>query len=320
MKLITELNLPEYPFQLDHNKGIVMMGSCFTDNIGAILDRLLFRVLVNPFGVTYNPLSIIAQVESLLAGKKLTPGDLRKHDGKWFSFLHSTKFSSPDQKQALDLINTYLQAGNIALKKAEFLVLTWGSAWAFHHQEDGRVVSNCHKIPAAEFERKKLSTKEIISAYERFLPSLFERNPNLKIIYTISPVRHWKDGAHGNQLSKASLLLAGDALQDSYPDRFFYFPSYELVMDELRDYRYYTDDMLHISEQASRYIWDKFASVLVSPSSHQVIESIEPLLKLIEHRSIGRDKTDVTKQQEKINNLLNNLKTKYPSVNWSKFV
>jgi len=244
--------------------------------------------------------------------------DLSLHNDLWFSFDHYTGFSSPDREMALDNINRAFSAAKEHIKKAGILIMTWGTAWVYTYNKTGQAVCNCHKIPAKEFTRTQLSTREIIAAYESFLPDLFKFNPKLKIINTVSPVRHWKDGAHGNQLSKATLLLAGDALQKKYPDQFFYFPSYEIVMDELRDYRYYADDMIHTSDKTTAYIWEKFQQVLVSEQSTEIISELEPLLKMIEHRPLNNSQEVLEKHTFRIDEKIQKLKTKYSGLNWDK--
>jgi len=284
MKLITELDLPEYPFRIDHRATSLFMGSCFTENIGRLLERWKFPININPFGVTYNPASLGRQLKALMLKEAYVAEDLHLHNGRWLSFDHYTGFSSTMQKECLEGINQSFLHAKKELQKAKILVITWGTAWVYQYKPTGSVVCNCHKIPAGQFTRSRLSVKEIITLYNHLLPQLFNHNPDLKILLTISPVRHWKDGAHGNQLSKASLLLASEALEQQFPGKIFYFPSYEITMDELRDYRYYADDMLHLNPLATRYIWEKFQSVLVSVESRQIINDLEPLIRLEEHR------------------------------------
>lgn len=228
MKLITEVALPEYPFSLDHQTPVLMMGSCFTENIGRQLERYLFPVCINPFGVTYNPLSVKKGLEALIHKEAYVAEDLNLHKGLWFSFDHYTGFSSPDRDEALSRINRSFTYAKEFLKRADVLILTWGTSWVYRYRETGQVVCNCHKIPEGEFTRAQLSTREIIAAYEALLPQLFEYNRKLKLIHTVSPVRHWKDGAHGNQLSKATLMLAGDALGRCSPCRISIFPPMNL--------------------------------------------------------------------------------------------
>lgn len=314
MKLITEVALPDYTFALDHQTPVLMMGSCFTENIGRQLERYLLPVCINPFGVTYNPLSVKKGLEALIHKEAYKVEDLNLHNDLWFSFDHYTGFSSPDRDMALEQINSSFSSAKELLKKAGILILTWGTSWVYSFNKTGQVVCNCHKIPSKEFTRKQLSTREIIAAYESFLPELFEFNPALKIIHTVSPVRHWKDGAHGNQLSKATLLLAGEALRNKYTHQFFYFPSYEIVMDELRDYRFYAEDMIHTSKQTSSYIWEKFLKVLVSELSSEIIKDLDPLLKMAEHRPLSSSRARQLKMNEQLRERLNQLKIKYPEL------
>jgi len=318
MKLLTEVSLPDYPFALNHRSPILMMGSCFTENIGRLMERYLFPVSINPFGVTYNPLSVKRGLEALMQKEAYTAADLDQYKDLWFSFDHATKFSSPDQANTLLDINQAFQEAKEALKKAETLILTWGTSWVYRYKKTGKVVCNCHKIPAREFTRNRLNTHEIVAAYDSLLPELFTFNKHLKIIHTVSPVRHWKDGAHGNQLSKAALLLAGEALQEKFPKQYFYFPSYEIVMDELRDYRFYAENMLHTSDQATRYIWEKFQGALIEERSMEIIVEVEASRKILEHRPMnpegGADKLSQSRMQEKLKKARN----VYPEVDWGK--
>lgn len=318
MKLLTEVSLPDYPFSLNHRSQVLMMGSCFTENIGRLMERYLFPVCINPFGVTYNPLSVKRGLEALMNKEAYGAEDMDQYNNLWFSFDHYTGFSSPDQDAALEMINHSFNEAKEALLKADTLILTWGTSWVYRYKKTGQVVCNCHKIPAREFTRTRLTSTEIVKTYESLLPELFELNKDLKIIHTISPVRHWKDGAHGNQLSKAALLIAGDALQEKFPKQFFYFPSYEIVMDELRDYRFYAEDMLHTSEQATRYIWEKFQGALIESGSREIIGEVEALHKLMEHRPLKVEgeaaRVNETRKKEK----LELAKKRYPDLDWGK--
>ena len=319
MKLITEVAFPEYPFRLDHQTPVLLMGSCFTENIGRQLDRYRFPICINPFGVTYNPLSVQKGLEALIHKKAYGEQDLNFHDDQWFSFDHYTGFSSSNQDEALEKINRSLDSAKGILKEAGTLILTWGTSWVYSYNKTGQVVCNCHKIPAKEFTRMQLTPGEIVTAYESLLHQLSEFNNDLKILYTISPVRHWKDGAHGNQLSKASLLLAGDELQKRFPAQFFYFPSYEIVMDELRDYRFYAQDMIHTSDQTTLYIWEKFQQVLINESSAEIIRDLEPLLKMLEHRPMNMGSKSHRKMEDLLQEKLNYFKTKYPELNLDNY-
>jgi hypothetical protein len=187
MKLLTEVSLPEYPFSLNHRSQVLMMGSCFTENIGRLLERYLFPVCINPFGVTYNPLSVKKGLEALLHKDAYQAEDLDRHNGQWLSFDHDTSFSSTDRDKCLDKINRSFQEAKEQLKQARILILTWGTSWVYRYRASGEVVCNCHKIPEREFTRSRLTPREIITAYESLLPGLFAFNKQLKILHTVSP-------------------------------------------------------------------------------------------------------------------------------------
>jgi len=318
MKLITEVALPDYPFSINHQNSIFMMGSCFTENVGQLLKKYLFPICINPFGITYNPLSVKKGLETLISREAYKAEDLDQHQDLWLSFDHDTGFSTTEPQKTLEKINLAFRKGKEMLKNADYLFITWGTAWVFRERSGEQVVNNCHKIPAAQFKRFRLSTKEIIQVYEDFLPGLFQFNPKLRIILTVSPVRHWKDGAHGNQLSKATLLLAGEALRESFPEKVFYFPSYEIMMDELRDYRFYASDLLHTSDQAINYIWERFDRAFLGERSRKIIGDLESLLKMLQHRPMNKESTAYTNMLKTREGKRLDLMNKYPDLNWEK--
>ena len=319
MKLITEVQIPEYPFRLDHQTATLMMGSCFTEEVGRFLERYLFPVCINPFGVTYNPLSLLGGLKALIEKEDYAEGDLDHHNGQWFSFDHYTLFSNPDREKALEGINQQFQKAKGFLEHASLLALTWGTAWVYRYRKTDRVVNNCHKIPAREFTRSRLTPRQIIEAYEPYLTSLFSYQPGLKILFTVSPVRHWKDGAHGNQLSKSVLMLAAEALQQTFPENCFYFPSYEIVMDELRDYRFFGTDLVHTNELATNYIWEKFSNALIHEKSHQIIRELEPLLKFRGHRPLQTEGSAYEQMFHRMNELMRELQNRYPDLAWGNW-
>jgi hypothetical protein len=261
-------------------------------------------------------LSVLGGLKALLEKEGYTAGDLDHHNGQWFSFDHYTRFSNPDREKALQGINLQFHQAKRFLETTSLLILTWGTAWVYRLGSTDRVVNNCHKIPAREFTRSRLTPRQVIEAYEPFLHSLFSNRPDLKVLFTVSPVRHWKDGAHGNQLSKAVLLLATEALLHSFPGQCYYFPSYEIVMDELRDYRFFGADMVHTNELATRYIWEKFGSALIHAESHNIIRELEPLLKWRAHRPLHSEGSAHAQMVKRMNQLEQSLHNKFPDLAW----
>ena len=286
-KFHTLVDIPVFGSQSGYSKKNMFLGSCFTENIGIRMAALKYNVDVNPFGILYNPVSVANGLHILLDKKVFTAEDLIKADGLWHSFFHHGRFSSPNINEVLQVINHRIEYSAEFLQTTDFLFITFGTAWIYKYKKNGQTVSNCHKIPASEFERVRLSVDEIVQEFKELLGKLRKINPSLQVVFTVSPIRHWKDGAVENQRSKAVLLLAIDKLNnESEPGFCTYFPSYEIVMDELRDYRYYAPDMLHISEVAIDYIWEKFESALIDAESRLIANKVGKIIKAAKHKPL----------------------------------
>lgn len=274
---------PRLP-ELTYQDAWLMIGSCFAENIGNRLLQSRFRATVNPTGIVYNPLAMARVLELLLQERRLVADDLwQTGSGIWGSPWHHGRFSDADPERCLQRINESLAQGSRALRQARVLCITWGTAWAYTHIERNVVVANCHKLPEKAFRRERLTVEEIVACYRPLLQRIRAENPGVAILFTVSPIRHWKEGAHGNQLSKATLLLAIDRLRQEFPET-AYFPAYELVLDELRDYRFYGPDMLHLSETAVDYIWEKFSGVFFSPETRETMRQVQRIEKGLSHR------------------------------------
>ncbi len=268
-----------------YHSSFLILGSCFAENIGNKLRRLKFDAILNPFGIIYNPLTIAQSIDRIISGKAYTSKDLMFHDGLWISLDHHGRFSHPDANIVLQQINYELFAAYEQIQKANYLMITFGTAWAYHFKDSRRVVANCHKIPSSEFERTRLEINEICSVWEKTIASLKTLNPNLNFLFTVSPIRHLRDGAHENQLSKSVLLLAVDSLCKRIPNT-AYFPAYELLLDELRDYRFYDEDMIHPNHMAVNYIWERFCNDFFGEEDREYMKQIDDLLKAVEHRPL----------------------------------
>jgi lysophospholipase L1-like esterase len=288
-KFQTEVDIPEFPWKTGYQKSTIFLGSCFTENVGNRMAALKYDVDVNPFGILYNPVSVAHALEFLLGEKRFSKDDLIHHDGLWHSFFHHGRFSSADADQALKNINDRIETSSQILKKAEFLFITFGTAWVYEYLPTQQTVSNCHKIPAKEFRRFRLTVDEISKKYEEIIQKIREVNPDVKIIFTVSPIRHWKDGAIENQRSKATLLLAIDQIIKSQNnENCGYFPAYEIVMDELRDYRFYTEDMIHLTDVAIKHIWNKFQNAWIDEDSIKTSEEVQKIINAVNHKPFNK--------------------------------
>ena len=271
--LTTPVPAPKLPFRIDFATGIVSLGSCFSDEVGSRLDEGGFHIKVNPFGTLYNPASIAEALQRVLDDRPIVMDDLVKHEDLWHSWYHHGSFSRSTPGATLMTCNSRLHQAHRALKEADLLMITFGSAWIFE-REGGKVVANCHKLPAQMFERRRMTVEEIVALWQPLLQKLQTYYPTLQVLFSVSPIRHMADGAHGNQLSKATLLLAIDQLMHSDnqalgQSSIHYFPAYEIVLDELRDYRFYGPDMAHPSDLAVEIVWERFQQATMVPAVRQ---------------------------------------------------
>ncbi|HSH50672.1 MAG TPA: GSCFA domain-containing protein [Bacteroidales bacterium] len=303
--------------KITYHTSLLFMGSCFTENIGNKMQALKFPVMINPFGVLYNPASVRKGLEILIDQKVFTPGDLGFFNEQWFSFYHDTQFSHPDREKCLDKINASIKLAASHLRKSKYLIITFGTAWIYKYLRTEKIVSNCHKIPSKEFERVKLGVEDIFVEWAKFINRLNELNRNLKIIFTVSPVRHWKDGAVQNHLSKSTLILAIYQLIKIFKN-VEYFPSYEIMMDDLRDYRFYADDMLHPSNEAIEYIWDQFAETYFNEDTKGVIQDIYKIVLAKNHRPLNPETEQHKKFLKAQIKQITKLSKEYPFVDLSE--
>lgn len=285
MEFRTEITPAASRHTISHQDKILLIGSCFTEHIGSWLEELFFDVCLNPSGIVYNPESAAYTLERLLSGKSYGPEELFQTHGIYHSFDHHSRFSSASAEEMLMRINESQRAAADYLLRSKYLLVTFGTSWIYRLKENGAVVSNCHKLPEKLFERQRLSENDIVSRWESLIQKIRESNPQIRILFTVSPIRHIKDTLHGNQLSKAVLLLAIDRLC-AENEECEYFPSYELLMDDLRDYRFYKEDMVHPSETAVRYIRDKFADTYFTPATRKLIKECIKIQKALTHRPL----------------------------------
>ncbi|WP_148371820.1 GSCFA domain-containing protein [Bacteroides bouchesdurhonensis] len=318
MDFQTKVELPTGMPPVTHAGQILLMGSCFAENMGLQLMENKFKIDVNPFGILYNPLSVLAALIEVLKGKEYQQDDLFVYKDYWHSPMHHGSFSASTQEETLRNINARLQQAHQSIHELDWLILTFGTAYVYEQKGTGKVVSNCHKQPESYFTRRLLSVDEIVSEYVSLIASMTARNSNLKILFTVSPIRHIRDGLHANQLSKATLLLAIARLQQQFPEHVFYFPSYEIVLDELRDYRFYADDMLHPSSLTVRYLWERFSEVFFSMETKQIIMAVKDICQDLAHKPFHPRSEAYQRFLGQIVLKIERLNRKYPYLDFQK--
>lgn len=305
MQFTTPVNIKPNK-SINHNSRIVMLGSCFAENIGKKLIECGFNVVMNPMGILYNPISIHKALERIIEGREFTTDELFYHNGLWASFMHHGSFSHSDKSEALKIMNERLLEAHHQLKNATHLIITFGSSEVYEH--NGQVVANCHKLPARHFTHRLLSTNEITTPYYSLFPTPYSLLP----IFTISPVRYLGEGAHHGQINKATLLLATDQIcRETGAD---YFPSYEIMMDELRDYRYYATDMIHPSDMAIDYIFERFTTTYLTEEAIRTAEEIKKIKKSLSHRPLHPDSEEYQKFKKKLSQQIDMITEKYPNI------
>ncbi|MCU0473940.1 MAG: GSCFA domain-containing protein [Bacteroidales bacterium] len=283
MEFRTTFRIPPSSSKITYNDPVMFIGSCFATSIGKQFEAGHMPVMINPSGTVYNPVSVSNTLQTITSGKIYKKEDLHYYNGLWLSFDHYTDFSSEDAEQTISKINNQTGIAGKFLAGAHFLFITFGTARVFRWNRTGKIVSNCHKIPAAEFTHELLSVNDAVSLWNDQLQRLHSLYPALKVVFTISPVRHWKDSAHGNQVSKSVLFLTIEELL-KHPSCPGYFPAYELLMDDLRDYRFYDDDLLHPSAEAVGYIWDAFSECWFDTKTSELWKEVNKITKALSHR------------------------------------
>jgi len=281
MKFRTNLPVPKFPFQISCQDHILLLGSCFSDHIGTFFANHRFSVLSNPFGTLFNPFSIANVLKMTIEPQLFTEDYCYFFNHRWVSFAHHGSFSEVDKNQFINRINLQWDITKTYLKHTNYLFITFGTAYCYRFLERNLIVANCHKIPNPQFEKFKLKIEEIVQMYHQIVQKIREINPAIKIIFTVSPVRHLGDGFHENQLSKSVLHLAIEQLTDN--NMVFYFPAYEILIDDLRDYRFYAEDLCHVGENAVRYIEEIFTDAFFSPTTKERLKEIEKENKFLNH-------------------------------------
>ncbi len=308
MKFRTEIPLNEHHSKLNYHDEVLFLGSCFSVHIHNKMKGLKFNSMSNSFGIVYNPLSLSSQLLRTVENKSFTEKDLHFNNERWFSFNHHSDFSFSDKTECLNAINLRLNQGHQQLKSAKFLFITLGSSWVYYRNEDNEIVSNCHKIPAKEFTKFLADPADMVEQLSYAISELKKINPTISTVFSVSPVRHLADGFFENQVSKGRLFDVIHQLK-AQDNTISYFPSYEFLMDDLRDYRFYKSDLLHPSNEAVQYIWERFVATYFSSTTIETMGKVEKILQATNHRPFNPNSAAHQKFIVKTISSMENLKT-----------
>ena len=318
MKWNTPIKINPLPDLINHRDHILSIGSCFAEQMALFFQKRKIRVLSNPSGIVYNPLSIARLLENLMEERMVFREELFFRDGLYHHYQFHGSYSGTNADEVAEKMNASLKSASAQLRNSRFLILTLGTSWVYREKEMGEVVANCHKVPNMQFDKEWLSPAVLHKSLLKAFEALQQLRPDIKIIITVSPVRHLRDGAVENSKSKAALLLTAAYLQHSLPDRVFYFPSYELMMDELRDYRFYGEDLVHPSAIATDYIIRRFAEVAFDGETRDLLKRTEDLLRAVGHRPFNPDTEEHQRFRKKQLETVKELMRDFPALDFGQ--
>jgi len=313
MKLQTQIPLKPLENSIDYNAKVFLMGSCFVENIGKKFSYYKFQSLVNSFGIIFHPKAIENLISRIIQQKKFTKEDVFFLNERWHCFEVHSVLSNPSEEIFLNKLNEILEESFSFLKTASHIVFTLGTAWGYENKESANLVANCHKVPQKNFNKVLFNAIEIEASLKIITRLIKEINPKAAILFTVSPVRHLKDGFIENQRSKAHLITAVHQIIEK-DTSISYFPSYEIMMDELRDYRFYAEDMIHPNKTAINYIWEKFKETAVASSCTNTMKEVEKIQSGLSHRPFNTESDEFKKFQEKLQQKIVYLSEKHPHI------
>jgi GSCFA family len=283
MNFTTKISIQKSNSPIDYYSKTMLLGSCFSENIGEKFQYFKFETSVNPFGIIFNPVSLAKIVERSLKQHYYKGNDIFFHNELWHCFEVHSELSNPNMETFINSLNELLDSTKKQLHDSTHIIITLGTSWVYRNIESDKIVANCHKVPQKLFKKELLSINQIEESLQHIMGLVQSVNPNCKFIFTVSPVRHIKDGFIENTQSKAHLITAIHS-NNQQPTTNNYFPSYEIMMDELRDYRFYTEDMLHPNQIAINYIWEKFQEVWISENAIKTMREVDAVQKGLQHK------------------------------------
>jgi hypothetical protein len=316
MRFRTEIKLQPKKDSIDYKSHLVLLGSCFSENMESKFDYFKFDQFTNPFGIIFQPKAIEKALNDCIDRKEYLMSDLLSHNDVWLSLNHHSAFNQRNAKLAIKAINEKISLGHLALKKATHLIITLGTAWAYRWKENDSYVANCHKIPQSKFIKHLLSSEEISESLGNMIHTVKEFNKDVQIIFTVSPVRHLKDGFTENNLSKALLLKAVHEIEDH--DQVHYFPSYEIMMDDLRDYRFYKRDLVHPNEVAVDYIWELFKNTWIGEQAQNTMKEVEEIQSSLLHKAFDPESERHQAFLDKLEKRIQQLNLSHPEISFNK--
>jgi hypothetical protein len=312
MQFRTLVPMTQNNYQIDYNSKVVSLGSCFAVNISKKLDYFKLQNACNPFGILFHPLAIAKLITFAVSGKQFTEKDVFFHDERWHCYYAHSDLSKSNKEELLRSLNEIIESTKLHLEQATHVIITYGTSWVYRNIESDAIVANCHKVPQKQFNKELLSVDEIQESIANTLKLIHSLNSNCNIIFTVSPVRHIKDGFVKNQWSKSNLIAALHQVINCQLSTVSYFPSYEIMMDELRDYRFYAEDMLHPSQVAIDYIWKRFKETTVSEIAFSTMDAVETIQKSLQHRAFNPDSESHQKFETNLKAKISKLVAQYP--------
>jgi hypothetical protein len=314
MQFTTKIPIEKYQNPITYESKIVALGSCFAENMSEKFEYFKFQNSVNPFGIIFNPVSIEKLVNRIVNQIEFTEKDIFFHNDLWHCYEVHSELSNPNKEKFLNILNHLIFQSFNSLIQTSHLIITYGTSWVYRNIESKEIVANCHKVPQKQFTKEILSIETIEKSIENTIALIQKINPNCNFIFTVSPVRHIKDGFVENQRSKSHLISAIHSIHNSQFTIHNYFPSYEFMMDELRDYRFYAEDMLHPNQTAIDYIWERFSENYISDESQKTIEEVDSIQKSLLHRSFNPNSENHQKFLENLQQKINTLALKLPHI------